>query len=190
MRGFGRVVNPEFAVFFCEFAMVPIRSRVSPIRAAVISRRARARFGPRLEALPSRGGRHDRHSRPVRRASAQAISAIRRAAYPPPPGASGCCYLVRSSFSWTASRTHSDRSLSPRAASTRARSAGAHRIGFITVFSPVPPSGLRPIGGAVAGQFSCDNSYIRLCRITSIRYKLTYIRYGGNHGSSDITKRR
>ncbi len=86
----------------------------------------------------------------------------------------------RSSFSTTASRTQSDRSRSPRAASTRASSDGAQRIGFISVFSPSPPSGFRPIGGAVAAKISCANSYIPACPVSYIRY-ITSIHYGGKN---------
>lgn len=56
----------------------------------------------------------------------------------------------RSSSRSTASRMNADRSASPRADSMRSSTAGAHRIGTITVFSPVPPSGFLPIGAAVA----------------------------------------
>lgn len=56
----------------------------------------------------------------------------------------------RSSSRSTASRMNADRSESPRAASMRTSTAGAQRIGTITVFSPVPPSGFLPIGAAVA----------------------------------------
>ena len=85
-------------------------------------------------------------------------------------GGDGYGVRERSSFSCTASRMKADRSRSPRASSTWASNAGAHRIGTITVFSPVPPSGFRPIAGGVAEQISCANSYIPACAIPYRRY--------------------
>jgi len=80
-------------------------------------------------------------------------------------------FARRSSSRSTASRMKAERSSpSPRDASTRASRAGAHRIGTMTVFSPVPPSGFRPMAGAVAEQFSCANSYIPTCAIPYRRY--------------------
>lgn len=67
------------------------------------------------------------------------------------------------SFSSTASRMKAERPLSPTMALRRASVAADQRIGTITVFSPVPPSGFRPMAGAVAAEISCAKSYIPAC---------------------------
>jgi hypothetical protein len=89
----------------------------------------------------------------------------------------------RSSSRSTASRMKAERSSSPLAASIRSSTAGAQRIGTITVFSPVPPSGFLPIGAAIAAEISCANSYIHPCIISYRRLEIAYRRFGGKrHG--------